>query len=71
MRSHHRRGVKRHNRGHFPRTGGVEDIGKFVYQGGFTLDSPPRIATVRTKNGFTSVEYIPSSGTGFRGSAHR
>ncbi len=71
MRSHHRRGVKRHNRDHIPTTGGIEDIGKFVYQGGFTARLPPRIATVRTKNGFTSVGIYSSSGTDFRGSAHR
>ena len=48
------KGVKRHNRDHIPRTGGNEDIVS-LFTGGLPLDSPPEIATVRTKNGFTSV----------------
>ena len=51
----------RRNHAHIPHTGGVKDVGELIQQRRFTRSTPRRgIATVRTKNGFTSVEYTPS-----------
>ncbi len=54
---------KTHNPGHIPRRWWYWKIlASLLTSVDLPLDSPPRIATVRTKNGFTfASEYIPSS----------
>ncbi len=46
----------------FPRTGCIKKYWQSLFtKVDFPLDSPPNIATVRTKKGFTSVGiYIPN-----------